>query len=205
MERVLITQSLLSSWQYMYDCWSGSEDDAAEEFVKALNRIPKEPTPAMQNGIAFENEVYAAASGKVREPHDKWEHGIQKIAPLIKGAPVQIRLQRPMEIDGWNLLCYGVLDALQAGVITDVKFSSKSLGSVEAAGKYMDSAQHPMYFYICPEAYMFRYLLSDGEDLYVEQYRREESRDITEIIRQFLRSVDSMGLSDLYLEKWKAK
>ncbi len=205
MERFLITHSLLSSWQYMYDCWSGSEDDAAEEFVNTLKRTPKEQTPAMLNGIAFENEIYNAARGVVREPHEKWEHGIQKIVPIVKGAPFQVRLSRPLEIDGWSLLCYGILDALKAGTIYDVKFSSKSMGSVEAAGKYLDSSQHPMYFYLCPEAREFQYLLSDGEDLYIERYQREESRDVSEIIRQFLQSIESMGLADLYRAHWKSK
>ena len=205
MEQFLMTQSLLSAWQYLYDCRSGAEEDAATEFRNTLQRIPREPTAAMQNGTAFENAVYAAASGAPRQPHGKWEQGIQKIAPILRGAPVQVRLKRTLEVDGWNLLCYGILDGLKAGTIYDVKFSNRSLASLEAAGKYLDSPQHPMYFYLCPEAKEFEYLLSDGEDLYIERYRREACRDIAEIIHQFLRSVENMGLMEVYREHWSAK
>ena len=53
-----------------------------------------------------------------------------------------------------------------------------------------------------PEAYEFQYLVSDGEDVYIETYRREQSRSIGEIIHDFLESIKAMGLMDLYKEKW---
>jgi hypothetical protein len=204
MEQYLITQTLLSSWQYLFDCYEGCEEDAAAEFLSTLERAKKEPTEAMQNGIEFENNVYAAAAGMRRNPHPKWETGIQQIAPILKGAPVQVRLQRTLDVDGMSFLCYGILDAMKAGTIYDVKFSNKSLGSIEAAGKYLESAQHPMYFYLCPEAREFKYLLSDGQDLYIEAYDRDGSRDIREIIHSFLVSLKEMGLDDTYRAHWKA-
>ena len=202
MARYMITQSLLSSWQYLYDCHEGCEEDAAEEFLAALEREQKEPTAAMLNGIEFENRVYAMARGDIRQPHPKWENGIRRIAPILRGAPTQVRLSKTLRLDGWEFLCYGVLDALKAGTIYDVKFSNKSFGSIEAAGRYLDSAQHPMYFYICPEATTFTYLLSDGDDLYIESYQRADTRHISEIITPFLESLETMGLTDVYREKW---
>ena len=171
MAQYLITQSLLSAWQYMFDCPEGYEEEARKAFENTLRRVPQEPTAAMRNGIAFENAVYAAAAGLPCSVCTEWDSGVRKVAGLLSGAAIQVKLSRPLVVEGWNLLCYGILDALKAGTIYDVKFSNRSLGSIEAAGRYQESPQHPMYLYLCPEAYEFRYLLSDGSDLYVETYR----------------------------------
>lgn len=209
MERYLITQSLLSSWAYTFNCAEGCEDDAQNEFFNAINRIPKETTPEMQNGIDFENEVYRAAAGIPRNPHEKWEDGIQKIAAIIRGAPVQVKASREIEVCGMNFLMYGILDALKAGTIYDVKFMNKSMGGGDSgpylAGKYLESAQHPAYFYIVPEAIEFRYLVSDGTDLYIETYPREQTRNIADFIANFIPSIEMMGLLPLYKEKWLVK
>ncbi|MBR6873069.1 MAG: hypothetical protein IKN17_06145 [Ruminococcus sp.] len=202
---ILITQSLLSSWNYMMDCREESQDSAYEEFINALNRIKKEATLEMQNGIDFENAVYAEASGVPREPHPKWESGIQAVAKVIRGGQFQVREQRLMNVCGHEFLVYGILDALKAGEIYDVKFSNKGFGSAELAGKYLESAQHPAYFYLVPEAYKFTYLVSDGQDLYPEVYTRSMSRPFEEIVEEFVKFLKASGLFGIYEEKWIAK
>lgn len=205
MERFLITQSLISSWEYIFKCFDGYEDDALADFIRTLSREESEPTDAMLDGIAFENEVYKAASGARRNTNGQWESGIQKVASYIKGAQFQVRVSRELTIGGMTFLCYGVLDCLQAGVISDVKYKVKSFGSLDLAGSYFDSPQHPMYFYLVPEAYEFRYLVSDGQDVYTEIYHPDECRNIAEIISEFIQSITDMGLLPLYKEKWVAK
>lgn len=199
MDRFLITQSLLSSWNYIFSCRDGYEDDAMEEFKKKLLREPTEPSEAMLNGIAFEEEVYKESAGVQRTPHPLWESGITAVASIIQGAPVQIRLSKEAEIGGHRFLLYGILDALKAGVIYDVKFSR----SYEA-GKFLDSPQHSMYLELVPEAWAFTYLVSDGKDLYRETYRRKETTPIQEIIEQFIGSITDMGLFETYKEHWLA-
>ena len=206
--KLLITQSLLSAWSYLYACQEGQEDNAREDFERTLRRERSEPTEAMQNGIDFEREVYKKAARLPRKPHEKWERGIDAVATVIKGAPVQVKLSRDIEVSGRKFLLYGILDALKAGIIYDVKFTNKSLTSSSpsySVGKYLESAQHPVYFGLVPEAYEFHYLVSDGVDLCTEAYRREASRPVTEIIAEFMASVESMGLLPLYMEKWAAK
>ncbi len=205
MDRFLITQSLLSSWGYMFNCYEDGQEDAYADFIRTLNREPSEPTEAMCNGIEFENEVYKVALGVSRQPHPKWEHGIQTVATIIKGAPIQVKVQRDIEVCGINFLLYGILDAMSAGVIYDVKYLNKSFGSAELAGKYYDSPQHPAYLYMVPEAHRFEYLVSDGNDLYKEVYDRNITRPISEIITEFVQSLEVMNLLDLYKEKWLAK
>lgn len=204
MERYLITQSLLSAWGYMFDCHEGCEEDAKADFLSTLDRQKKEPTQAMLNGLAFESEVYAQAHGLPRVPHEKWEPGIRKVAAIVGAAPVQVKAMREIEVCGMTFLVYGILDALQAGVIYDVKFRNKSLGSEDIYGKYLNSPQHPAYFYIVPEATEFRYLVSDGEELYQEVYARENTKFIGDIIAEFISSLDSMGLLERYKQNWVA-
>ena len=201
--RYLITQSLLSAWGYLFSCPEGQEEEARAAFMQTLNREATEPSDAMLNGRKFEDAVYlAAAKGCV--PHCRWESGITAVAGIIAGAQVQVKAKREITVDGMDFLVYGILDALQAGVIYDVKFLNKSLGIVELAGKYLNSPQHPAYFYLIPEAYEFRYLVSDGQDLYIESYSREETPFIGKIISEFVQSMSEMNLLDTYAEKWKA-
>lgn len=205
MAEYLITQSLLSAWGYMFDCFEGQEENAKEEFINALNRERKEPNEAMQNGINFENEVYKAAAHQPRTAHEKWENGIQAVADIVTGAPFQVKAQRTLKVGDMDFLVYGILDAVKAGVIYDVKFLNKKFTSVDLAGKYLNSPQHPAYFFIVPEATEFNYLVSDGDDVYIETYHRDNTRFIGDIIAEFIESIESMGLMELYKSKWVAK
>ena len=210
-DRYLLTQSLLSAYAYMFDCYEGGEDDAKAEFEQTLLRIKSPPTEAMQNGIDFENIVYGLVTGDIRqlpcgliEAH-KWYPGAKAIADRLMGAQLQVRASRPIVIDGTQYLIYGVLDGLKAGVIYDVKFKNKSFGKLDLAGGYLESPQHPFYFHIVPEAYEFQYLVSDGEDLYTEIYHPDECPTAEKIIRPFLSYLESEKLMDVYRQHWKAK
>lgn len=224
MARYLITQSLLSSWNYTFDCFEGYEEEAREEFMQTLRREKGEPSEAMLKGIAFENLCYSIADGTFRpglelsgpcnpnsgelmerQIYPFGYQGACKVAEFIKGAPVQVKAQREITVGGTDFLVYGVLDALKAGTIYDVKFKNKSFGSLDLAGCYLDSSQHPAYFYIVPEASEFKYLVSDGSDIYTETYRREDTPYIGDIIRDFVDSLAGWGLLDLYKEKWLTK
>lgn len=202
MPRYLITQSLLSAWNYMFDCYEGYEEEARESFLCTLNREKVEPTEAMMNGIEFENEVYAAAHNCLRNPHPEWENGIQKVAQIIENAPNQIKVSRHLTVNGCEILLFGILDALKAGTIYDVKFSNKGFGSIDCAGKYLNSPQHPAYLYMVPEAERFTYLLSDGEDVYTETYTRDIIVPIENTIADFLAWLSNNNLIETYKHKW---
>ena len=204
MARYLITQSLLSAWNYVHSCYEGCEEDAMASFLATLRREETEQTEAMLNGIEFENAVYAEASDQLRPPHPKWEYGITTIAELMKGAQFQVRVQREIEVAGMTFLVYGILDGLRAGTIFDVKFKNKSFGSLDLAGDYFDSPQHPFYFYMVPEAREFLYLVSDGNDLYIERYTPEESVTAESLILEFLQFLEAANLLDVYKAHWQA-
>lgn len=206
--RYLITQSLLSAWNYVHTCFPGCEEDAMASFLHTLRKDPDdisaEQLEKIQKGIAFESAVYATAMGRTRDPRQEWERGIEEVASLVKGAQFQVKVQRPLHLNGMDFLVYGILDALQAGVISDIKFKNKSFGSLDLAGEYFDSPQHPVYFYLVPEAHLFRYLVSDGTDIYIEQYTPDETVRLESLLAEFMEFLSSAGLMEIYQQHWQA-
>lgn len=161
MERYLMTHSLLSSWLYaMKDSPyedATTERDSYDEFMKTLRREPTETTKAMQNGIDFENLVTKIVNGESSQirstetqdgqqrlldakplTENQWYDAANQIANIIKGAQLQYRARRIIPVGDMSLVLYGKIDALKAGVVYDIKFSSGY-----EKGKYFSSTQHP--------------------------------------------------------------
>jgi hypothetical protein len=198
MGKILVTQSLLSSWKYQFDCRDGCEEQARQDFMDTLNRIDKPETEAMAAGKEFENVVTDILNGQTIQAHDEaYVKCAGRAATYLTGAQLQVKGYKDIWIDGLPFLLYGRLDGLKAGVIYDIKFS----GSYEV-GKYYDSYQHPMYFELVPAAEAFVYLVSDGRRVWTERYYRGEGADIYKALNSFLAWLRVYGLLDLYLEKW---
>ena len=205
MARYLMTHSLLSSWLYaMKDSPfedATSERDAFGEFLQVLRREPTPTTEAMQKGIDFEDLVTAIvrndAEGMRRNPD--WYDAAKQIAQIVGGGSLQHRARKVIAVSGMMFVIYGRLDALKAGTIYDIKFS----GSYDR-GEYFDSTQHPMYFDLVPEANDFVYLVSNGNEVYRERYRRDETADITVTIGSFVSWLTANGLLETYKRHWQA-
>lgn len=198
LSKYLLTQSLLSSWLYALD----TSFDSPDKYTEFLATLRKEETPrseAMQDGLDFEALVTRIIGGDMSTGH-KWQQGAEAVAKELWGAVLQVRLSREITVDGMDFLLYGVLDALEAGEITDTKFSKRY-----EVGKYLDSVQHPTYFYICPNARRFTYTISNGEYVWHERYYREDTRPIESIIREFIGYLRTAGLMDTYTQHWRAK
>ena len=228
MPRYEITKSLIESWYYVHDCWEGGEEDAMQSFLCALRgekeELTEEQQKNIQNGFDFEKLVTDIATGKFQpewkgsgqvnpssygdgeemgyNSYPKWYRAASQFADLVRGGQFQVRIHKPITVHGMEFEIHGVLDALKEGVIFDFKFKNKSFGSIDLPGTYLDSAQHPFYFYLVPEARKFLYLVSDGSDIYIEQYTPEESRDAYDIIAEFVDFLNSAGLMDEYKKHW---
>jgi hypothetical protein len=103
-------------------------------------------------------------------------------------------------LGGACFVVYGRLDHLKAGTIYDTKFSK-----TYSVGKYIDSAQHPSYFYICPEATKFTYLICDGSYVYRETYRPDEVEPIGYTISNFMKFLERYGLMPIFQENWRSR
>lgn len=200
-----ITQSLISSWLYMLSAPETVAEDAENDLVRKILRLEETPSIEQKNGLQFEAEVYKEANGETRTPHVMWEPGIKKVAEVLKGAFFQVKLRNRLTVFGRDFELVGIPDAIKAGTIYDVKFLNKSFNSAYLPGKYLDSCQHSAYFELVPEADTFIYLVSDGQDLYTETYRRDDTPDFSEFIEDFVDYLMLAGLWENYAENWKVK
>lgn len=197
--RYLLTQSLLNSWLYQYKCFDGYEDQAHQSFLDTLNRKRSPTTDAQQRGIDFESMVYDICDKK-GDVSNKWYESASKIADSVRGARRQFVGMKNITVSGVDLLLYGRFDALKAGVIYDIKFTTKY-----SVGKFFDSPQHPMYMEILPEANEFTYLVSNGSHVWSETYRKDEIKPITDTIKAFFDYLDVARLTDVYRDKWRSR
>ena len=85
-------------------------------------------------------------------------------------------------------------------MISDIKFS----GSY-SVGKFFDSPQHPMYMELVPEAREFTYIVSNGNRVWRETYRRDECRSVLDIIGEFVYYLRETKLLSIYESFWRAK
>lgn len=201
--RYLMTHSLLSSWLYSmksnpYEDLT-TERNPEEEFLRVLRREPTETTQAMRNGIEFEDLVTQIAAGEDVDTDHKWYAAASKAASKLKGALTQYKAKLPIVVDGIDILLYGRIDFLKAGVVIDTKFSQSY-----DRGKYIDSTQHPTYLRLIPEAESFMYLISNGTEVWTEVYRRDETCAVEPIISDFLRYLREKGWIKIYFQYWGA-
>lgn len=190
--KIRITQSLLSSWQWVFKL-----DEGYEDFLRTLNREKKPPTEAMLDGIRFENVLNSVLNGEQIPPDHEWLFPITEMAEELQGSQQQVTLFRDIEVDGQPIILHGVLDYLREGHIWDCKFSKRY-----HLNKYLDSPQTPMYLTLVPEAFDFTYIISDGKYVYREKYPREIVPSIEPTIRLFLKFCEQYELTDKLIEKW---
>lgn len=190
-----LTQSLLGDWQRVF-----TAEDGYGSFINSLNRKPKPPTDAMLAGIEFEHCVNTVLDWAYIAPDHKWYKPVMELAELLNGSQQQVSIKRDIIVDGVCFELHGVLDFLKAGIIYDTKFSKHYY-----MNKYLLSPQHQMYFYLLPEAYEFQYLSCDGEFIYKEIYRPEDTTPIEVTIRQFMRWLDKHDLVETYTSIWNLK
>lgn len=192
MQKVRITQSLLSAWE-----WSFKTDDGWDDFIAALNREKKQPTQAMLDGIRFENCLNNVLKGEPIYQDNEWYNVLVEMSCELQGAQQQVSLFQDCEVDGQPFLLHGVLDYLREGHIWDCKFSKNY-----HLNKYLTSPQTPMYLSLVPEARDFTYIISDGKYVYREKYPRDIVPPIEPTINNFMRYLKQHGLWEIFREKW---
>ena len=187
-----LTQSLLSDFGRVF-----TTEDGYEAFLKSLYRQPKPLTEAMANGIEFESCVNSVLDGEFIPKTHKWYKPVMELADYLKGSQKQVTLKRDIVVDGVCFELYGVLDFLRSGIIYDTKFSKHYY-----LNKYLTSFQHPLYFYLTPEAREFQYLSCDGQFIYKETYHPDEVTPIEVTIKQFMVFLDRSHLIEPYTSLW---
>jgi hypothetical protein len=211
--RLLITASLLNSWQW----YLNSPEPNLDEFKTALRRERGADNKAMQDGRAFETRVRLACGDY--EPNereiadleatcpdgneltDEYVSTVDEIAGIVSGGAWQVAVSKDVEVSGQDFLLYGRLDVLKGPWVFDIKFSHAF-----EIGKYRDSPQTKMYLSLVQEVIGMRYLVSTGKTVAEDYYLRENVEPIENDVRDFWNWLEGRKeLLDLYVANWKAK
>jgi hypothetical protein len=182
----LVTTTLLNSWQYLWKVDEEYQESAWQDFIDLLNKVRKPPNDAMIRGIEFEADCIAGL--------------VPGISEIIKGGTFQYAASKETKVAGERVLLYGKIDVLKAGIIYDIKSTSKY-----ELQKYHDSTQHHMYMNMIPNAVKFVYLINNGNDTFQEIYRRDEIKPVEPIIAQFYEWLKDKNLWNIYTEKWQTR
>jgi len=191
-----ISPSLINSLNYALTCDDDKREAAMESFMAALRREKRPTTAAQQSGIAFETMVnrYILSDGT-----EMPENSVARIfGQRLRGASLQVECTKNIEAGGEKYRLKGIMDALRAGIIYDFKYTESY-----DYGKFADSAQHPAYMELLPEAMRFDYYITDGKYAYLEQYRRGEFTPIHDYIARFRRELRGLGIDDIYIKNWR--
>lgn len=185
---LLLTQTLINSWLYLYQVDGEYYDKAYQDFLKTLKRIPLEDNEIFARGREFEKQVI---NGEYKEIYD-----------IIKGGSYQVSKSKSLVVDNINFTIYGIADFIKNGVIYD----TKRVNQYELQ-KYQYSSQHLIYLYLFDDCYEFTYLIVDNSDTtYEETYKRNDlTLTIENLIHNFISFLKENNLFNIYLEKWKGK
>lgn len=186
---LLLTQTLINSWLYLYQVNDGEYyDKAYQDFLKTLKRIPLEDNEIFARGREFEKQVI---NGEYKEIYD-----------IIKGGSYQVSKSKSLVVDNINFTIYGIADFIKNGVIYDTKRVNQY-----DLQKYQYSSQHLIYLYLFDDCYEFTYLIVDNTDtFYEETYKRNDlTLTIDTLIHNFISFLKENNLFNIYLENWKGK
>lgn len=203
-----INQSLIGAWDY----WNASEGDARDEayasFLRTLRREKSPDTESTAAGHLFERAVQDLAEGRPVAQSitgKRMALGASKVAAYLRGAAFQVHLFKQFSIGPHEMLLHGIADAIKEGTIFDIKYKMGTFNSIYLPGAYRQSSQHSAYLYALPEARLFSYLVSDGEDLYTEEYRPGEITPFPVIATEFIGSLKALGLFETYSKHWEVE
>lgn len=200
--KMLITPSLLNSWDFFLSASGEWEEKAREEFLATLRREPFLPTPAIQAGIDFEAAVKSSSEGGFKPSEDEcYDDCVKEIAEIVKGGAWQVKVQKTIRAGNALILLYGKVDVLKGPVCYDIKFTGKYENP-----KYIRSAQHPLYLECLETVPVFQYLVSDGNNVYIEEYRKIDVPPILPMVVDFLSWMKANPqYGELFYKHWEAK
>jgi hypothetical protein len=201
MTKYLITPSLLNSYQYYINDEFKSPADSRADFLKTLSKEKLELNEAMQKGIFFEDSIndYCKDALKIDVKEPCYWDCVKSIGDIVRGGLWQQTCKKDLQIGDKKFLLYGKMDVVKRDTIYDIKFTSKY-----ELGKFLDSAQHLIYLY-CTGLPKFQYLISDGEDFWIEDYHNHANieNEIKSKISDFLGYLENdKEAKEMFETKW---
>lgn len=191
----LITPSLYSSWYYYRAIETKTQDD----FINVLNKVKTEQNQRMLDGIRFEDDIVANINGIAPQGTESYVNCVEEIAKLVKGSFFQVKCYKEAKIGGVNFLLYGRADAVCRQYIGDIKYVEKY-----DLGKYESSIQHLLYCYAL-EMNNFKYLISDGNDCFIEDYVRNDTLLFSRVSDMYDDIMYHAQFREPFMKNWKAR
>lgn len=152
-----------------------------ESLINSINRVSKPRTPAMQQGIDFENDVMVMVEwGTFSWRHEfdkfsanKFQNGYQVnesyfevLKEVTKRLPSHFVAQKFVQRQHKDILFYGMIDVAGAGQIIDLKFSGNY-----SFPQFKDSYQNLYLWAIQDNGFRsMEYIISNLRQVYVEYY-----------------------------------
>ena len=206
MTKYLITPTLLNSFQYYIQDEYKSPADSRADFLRTLSCERFEPNEAMQKGVDFENDIKIATEYKYEYWQDnktvEYDSVIDCLANIVQDGIWQQTCKKDLTIGNQEFLLYGKCDVVKRDTIYDIKYTSNY-----EVGKFLDSAQHLIYLY-CLDLPKFQYLVSDGEEYWVEDYYNHVGieDEIKSKISDFLSYLENdKEAKEMFFTKWGSK
>jgi len=214
MTKYLITPTLLNSFQYYIQDEYKSPADSRADFLRTLSRERFEPNEAMLKGIDFENDIMLLCDDSIEgtinlidnlskfSKEESYLQIINSLTEIVKGGLWQQTCKKNLIIGNQEFLLYGKCDVVKRDTIYDIKFTNNY-----EVGKFLDSAQHLIYLY-CLDLPKFQYLISDGEEYWVEDYHNHAGieDEIKSKISDFLSYLENdKEAKEMFFTKWGSK
>ena len=188
-----ITPSFYNSVWY----WRHKEEADIQELYDLIDKKPIDVTELMQEGIDFEDEVFKICQGGYLSD----DPVANEVASIVDGSLWQEPIRCEVMVDGDKVIIFGRMDCLKRDEVLDIKKVRKY-----EVGKYYNSIQHLAYMKGA-ELKKFKYLVKCGNNLYIEEYREDETNQnlLQERVADFIRWLKNTGLYERYLVKWEIK
>lgn len=207
--RYLITHSLLNAWLWYMVYQGEDENKAYQEFKATLERKPFLDNVYMESGRNFEEDIKLYSEGLPLKPRfftkqerrDSYYKCVREVSGMIGAGTWGCKGYQDIIIGGQDYLIYGKTDILKGPLIIDIKFTKNY-----QTGKFKNFPQHKVYFRCFPGVKKFIYLVSDGKDVFKEQYMREGTESIDSLISDFQSWLNSHKIEkEIYQTYWRAK
>jgi hypothetical protein len=232
MSSLLITPSLLSSYQYYIQDEFKSPEDSRADFIRTLSREKFEPNLNMQKGLDFEYLVkktcdwedggvhwaslLAQKCQKLKslgilnykdvvsfiDKNSDYLKCIKEIGKIVEKSLWQQSVKKEITVGNQEFLLYGRTDVIKRDTVYDIKFTSNY-----EAGKFVSSSQYRIYLY-CSDLPKFQYLVSDGKEYWVEDYHNHAGieDELKGMISDFMGYLENdKEAKEIFSNKWISK
>ena len=161
-----------------YDWYLSSEkDEAYQEFLDKLNRVPMPTSPEAAQGIAFQALIDSFHHPEQYERRPEWSKDgftfngdvVDEFVQKFYYAHPNIYTEAVIDTRLGEVKLYGYADAILADSAYDIKFTGRY-----SKGKFLNNWQHRIYPYCLNKQGIyvsrFEYTITDGESVWIEDY-----------------------------------